>query len=92
MIGMPSCREASRLISESHERRLDLRERVFLRLHLAMCFMCRRFSRQIEFIGKAAQRFSLYEAHEPAHGPRLPSEARRRIAERIARETEDPPR
>ncbi|PRL43751.1 hypothetical protein BV089_01608A, partial [Haemophilus influenzae] len=37
------CRQATRMISESHERSLDIQEKVGLKVHLAMCSRCRRF-------------------------------------------------
>lgn len=42
----PSCREAVRLASEALDRPLSRRERVALRIHLALCGLCRRHVRQ----------------------------------------------
>lgn len=53
---MMSCRKAAELTSEAHDRRLTLRERAALRLHLALCAVCRRYARQLEFIRAAARR------------------------------------
>jgi len=44
------CKEIARLVSESHDHKLSLWDRVQLRLHLAMCLMCRRFSKQLAFV------------------------------------------
>lgn len=41
-----SCREASRLISESLDRELTRRERWSLRIHTFICTACQRFARQ----------------------------------------------
>lgn len=40
---MRSCREMTRLISESLDRKLTFRERLELRFHVLMCGVCRRF-------------------------------------------------
>jgi hypothetical protein len=50
-----SCREASHLVSEGLDRRLGLRERIALRVHLAICDGCTEFSKQIAFLRKALQ-------------------------------------
>jgi predicted anti-sigma-YlaC factor YlaD len=52
---MPSCEETARLVSERHDRRLSLFDQVRLRLHLAMCFLCRNFSRQIDTVRKLSK-------------------------------------
>jgi predicted anti-sigma-YlaC factor YlaD len=52
---MMDCKEIGRLVSEGHDRRLSLYERFSVRMHLAMCYMCRNFSRQIAFIRRVAR-------------------------------------
>ncbi|MFC6631678.1 zf-HC2 domain-containing protein [Microbulbifer taiwanensis] len=44
---MKNCREITRLLSESQERELSLKERTSLKLHLAICSGCRNFSKQM---------------------------------------------
>ena len=46
----PNCDEVTRLISESLERSLSLRERILLRLHYGICVMFRRCRDQLESI------------------------------------------
>lgn len=36
-----SCKEATRLASDAFERKLSIRERLSLRMHLLICHMCR---------------------------------------------------
>jgi hypothetical protein len=48
-----SCREASRLISESLDRDLTRRERCSLRLHTLLCTACQRFAQQAKMIRDA---------------------------------------
>jgi putative zinc finger protein len=52
-----SCREASRLISAAMDRRLFFTEKIALRLHLLVCDACTRFTRQLEFMRRALERF-----------------------------------
>ena len=73
---MASCKEASRLASDSLNRRLTLGERIALRTHLFMCEACRRFERQITFLHHAASRI---EAAETAGSLALSPSARDRI-------------
>jgi len=51
-----SCREASRLLSQSMDRPLGLAERARLRLHLTLCDACRNFNRQLDFLRRAVAR------------------------------------
>ena len=52
-----SCQEASRLLSQGQDRPLGFWERLKLRAHLALCDMCTRFSRQLEFMREALHRY-----------------------------------
>lgn len=45
---MLSCKQASRLASEALDRRLPLRSRIGLRMHLLVCSACRTVSRQMQ--------------------------------------------
>lgn len=48
-----NCREVTRLVLEREERRLGMAERVAVRLHLGICLMCTRFSRQVRLMERA---------------------------------------
>ena len=50
---IPNCDELTRLASESLDRRLSLKERILIRLHLGMCVLCRRYCRQLRLIHEA---------------------------------------
>jgi hypothetical protein len=52
-----SCKEATRLLSQGEDRRLAYVERIKLRLHLAVCTACTRFSRQLAFMRRALVRY-----------------------------------
>ena len=74
---MLSCKEASRLVSQSLDRRLGWRERCSLKLHLAICDACRQFSRQLQWLRGAWKHFARQaENDETVH---LPAEASERI-------------
>lgn len=75
---MLSCKQASRLLSQSLDRRLTWRERTALRLHLTICDVCRRFGRQLMLLREAAKRMvRLTEQNETLQ---LSQEAKARIA------------
>ncbi|HHF1007027.1 TPA: zf-HC2 domain-containing protein, partial [Haemophilus influenzae] len=46
------CRQATRMISESHERSLDIQEKVGLKVHLVTCSRCRRFQRNCKTLSE----------------------------------------
>lgn len=80
---MLTCKDASRLISESQERPLGLRERWGLRLHLWMCDACRNFLRQVASMRQALRELS-QRTEGDAAGTDLSPEARERIRKALA--------
>ncbi len=77
---MLRCREVSRLVSESMERNLPLRQRLQVWLHLAMCRLCAGFARQLRFLRRAIQENSERLTQDPtAPEPTLSEEAREQI-------------
>ena len=53
---MMSCKEVSRLLSASMERKLSLWERIGLSFHLSMCKLCKGFSKDLQQLREAARR------------------------------------
>ncbi|WP_298860612.1 zf-HC2 domain-containing protein [uncultured Gimesia sp.] len=47
---MRTCKEVSKLISESLDRKLPLRQRIALKMHLVLCRFCRRFRKDLQYI------------------------------------------
>lgn len=47
---MLNCVEATRLMSESQERKLTMRERMGLQMHTMMCEGCRNFGKQMKIL------------------------------------------
>ena len=53
-----TCKEVSRLLSESQDQDLPASERARLRLHLVMCETCHAVEKQFSFLRQAMQRLS----------------------------------
>ncbi len=47
---MISCKKATYLLSKKEENRLSLLDRIRLKSHLALCYICRRFEEQTQLI------------------------------------------
>lgn len=54
---MLNCREVTRLCSEERERKLTIREKLSLKMHLMMCKGCANFRQQMRFLGATAARY-----------------------------------
>lgn len=52
-----SCREVTRLLLQGEDRRLNLGERLAVRVHMAVCATCPRFERQVQLMREAARRW-----------------------------------
>ena len=55
MIGIISCKESTRLVSQGLDRELAFGERVALRVHLVICVGCRRTGAQMRFLRRAVR-------------------------------------
>ena len=55
MMGLLTCKETARLVSQGLDRELALGERVALRVHLAICLGCRRAGSQMRFLRRAVR-------------------------------------
>lgn len=82
---MLSCKDVTRLISESMDHSLPLAKRAGVRFHLLICRFCARYERQLLLIREIMRRLAATEAKpgEP-HGETLPAEARERIRNALA--------
>jgi len=72
---LPPCQQIVEQVSQSLERRLTLRERINLKLHLWICAWCQWYFEHLHLIHEIAP------AHDPdlTSGPTLSAEARERI-------------
>src|SRR5205814_4684397 len=77
----PRCKTATRLQSEALDRKLPLRQRCGLRVHLLLCKWCRRYGKQITFLRDTAHEHP-DDMAEPVP-QRLSDEARERIKQRL---------
>lgn len=57
MFHLLSCKQATRLLSESLDRPLGLTERLELKLHLKICTGCRRYQQQMHLIRQACRNY-----------------------------------
>lgn len=74
---MKNCKETSLLVTQSLDRRLNWRERLGMRIHLAVCKNCSLFARQMHLI----REWLVGEAEVPQPG--LTEEGRKRIARKL---------
>ena len=51
------CIQATRIISDSHERPLELQEKMGLKMHLLTCPHCRRFQRNFKTLSMMMKKF-----------------------------------
>jgi Putative zinc-finger len=76
---MLSCKEVTSRVSESLDRRLSLRERLKVMLHLLICLACQRMVRQMALLRAASRRYAMDETAPDASRETLSHEARQRI-------------
>ena len=75
---MFNCKEVTRMVSESLDRKLPLHQRMGIRIHLLMCKFCSRYRKQLLILREAMRLYARYgEDAEPYLI--LPPEARERI-------------
>jgi hypothetical protein len=75
-----TCKETSVLVTQSLDRRLTWRERLGMRIHLAVCNNCARFMRQMHLLRE-------WLGHEDeAAEPGLSDEGRERIGRKLRKE------
>lgn len=53
----PKCREVSELLSQAQDRRLTLREKFAVHVHLPLCDACRNFRAQLDVLRAAVRRY-----------------------------------
>lgn len=80
---MLSCEDISHRISESLDRKLPLRERLGLKMHLFMCNACRQVASQMRLLHAAARHLRSAERESPSEQGTLSKEANARILEQL---------
>ncbi|HEY6097506.1 MAG TPA: hypothetical protein VIU83_05570 [Candidatus Deferrimicrobium sp.] len=82
---MLSCKDATRLISESMDHSLPLAKRVGVRLHLLICIFCSRYKRQLLLIRETVRQLAaMQDTYGSLTGELLPEEAKERIRKSLA--------
>jgi len=79
---MLSCKDVSKLVSESLEHPLPFGKRMGVRMHLMMCLLCRTYQRQMFQLRTLVKGAAAYEP-EPQL---LPEETKDRIRQRLSDE------
>jgi hypothetical protein len=82
---LPTCKDTSAIMSQSLDRRLTLRERVTMKLHLWVCIWCVWYLEQLHIMRAAARaRAAQLDDEEPASTASLSTAARARLKRRIS--------
>ena len=65
---MLKCKQATQLLSQALEQRLDWRDQIQLRLHVMICTACRRTGAQFKFLRVSGRRYRehLVDVNPPA--------------------------
>jgi hypothetical protein len=79
---MLSCKDVTKLVSESMDRSLPIGKRVGVRLHLLFCRFCERYRRQLLLLRETARHLAL-AGEKP--GEPFPESLSRDARERIRR-------
>lgn len=78
---MLNCKQASQLISQGLDKKLSMRERFGLTLHLLICKYCKRFSQQLKQLHVAISSMGKQIEHDESI--RLPTETKANILKSI---------
>ena len=87
---MLSCREVTQLVSESLDRRLSLRQRVSMKMHLMMCRLCSRYNKQLAGLRDTFRLHAMREDDIDIYPAFLSSEARERIKHALRHPSHEP--
>jgi len=81
---MLSCKDVTKLVSESMDRSLPFGKRIGVRLHLLICKFCARYERQLLLVRETVRRLAAtVEAPGEPSGETLSEEAKERIRKSI---------
>ena len=82
---MLTCKDASKLMSQSFDRGLTLTEKVGIRFHLLICTACQKVHQQFTFLHNASKRLASEPVVIPSTQPGLSPEAQERILKELHR-------
>ena len=81
---LPTCQQTVEKISQSMERKLTLRERIDLKLHLWICAWCQWYLEHLQLIRDTARAKGAESPDLESMSPSLSAEARERIRRKLA--------
>ncbi len=84
---LPTCQQTVEKISQSMERKLTLRERIDLKLHLWICAWCQWYLEHLQLIRDAARAKGAESPDLESTSPSLSADARERIKRKLAGES-----
>jgi len=77
---LPTCKEVTRMASDSMEQKLPLRQRINMKLHFMICVWCLRYFKQLQFMREAIHQRDAHATGEKSSSTSsLSSEARERM-------------
>jgi predicted anti-sigma-YlaC factor YlaD len=85
---MLSCKDVTARVSASLDRELPLRERLAVKLHLAMCVACRRMARQMALLSEASRRLAMEGTGKDTET--LTHESKQRIWQQLQKAARNP--
>lgn len=80
---MLTCKEISKLVSDSLDRKLPVRQRIGVRFHLMMCSMCRAYEKQTHLLRKMMHSYARLKDGNTA-SEHLSEQARQRIKKALS--------
>ena len=80
---LPPCKQTVQVLSESLERKLTLRERVLIKLHLWVCMWCVWYVEHLQLM-RSSLRADTGQDHVLSSTPELSDEARERLKRRLS--------
>lgn len=83
---LPPCKQTVQVLSESLERKLTLRERVLVKLHLWVCMWCVWYLEHLQLV-RNAMRDEASQEHTLSSSPGLSDDARERLKRRLSSES-----
>ena len=84
---LPDCDATTRIISEAMDRKVSLKERIRIRLHVFVCIGCARYKDQIQMLRDTVRKGAVRASTDrPMHIPPLSDDARERMKRRLSGE------
>ncbi len=62
---LPTCKEVTRMASDTMERKFALRQRIEMKLHFMVCAWCLRYFKQLQLMRELAHQHETQTANEP---------------------------